>query len=103
MKMFVSIALVSVIAVTAWAATEPTVSPVTTAVPAAPEETQKAPKIRYKQSDDINFEKLLIEGQLQKPSVTVVTGTVKKGGDGLLRMRKNFLDRVARDYGEKSQ
>ncbi len=95
--------LVSFLAVSAWAATEPTVSPVTTAVPATTEEAQKAPKIRYKQSDDINFEKLLIEGQLQKPSVTVVTGTVKKGGDGLLRMRKNFLDRVARDYGEKSQ
>lgn len=60
-------------------------------------------KVRYKQSDDVNFEKLLIEGQLQKPSVTVVTGTVKKGGDGLLRLRKNFLDRVARDFGEKAE
>lgn len=60
-------------------------------------------KVRYKQGQDVNFEKLLIQGQLQKPSVTVVTGSVQQGGDGLLRIRKEFMDRISGDYGEESE
>ncbi len=85
----------------------PLPSSAATSEPGKPAEPEKsaapAPKVHYKQADDINFEKLLIEGQLQKPTVTVVTGTVEKGGDGLLRLRRHFLDRVARDFGEDAE
>jgi hypothetical protein len=63
-------------------------------------ETEAKGKVRYKEGQAINFENLLIQGQLQKPNLTVVTGDVKQGGDGLLRIRKNFLDRMAEDFGE---
>lgn len=59
-------------------------------------------RVRYKAGQDVNFEKLLIQGQLRKPTVTVVTGSVQQGGDGLLRIRKEFMDRVAADFGEEA-
>lgn len=60
-------------------------------------------KTRYKKNEDIDFSALLIEGQLQRPEIGVVTGNVKEGGDGLLRLRENFLDKMAVDYGENIQ
>ena len=58
-------------------------------------------KIHYKSGKDVNFEDLLIQGQLKRPEVSVVTGNVHQGADGLLRLRENFLDRVASDAGEE--
>lgn len=60
-----------------------------------------APKIRYRKSKEINFEKLLIEGELKRKQISVVTGNAPDGTDGLLRLRENFLDRVAIDSGEE--
>jgi hypothetical protein len=59
-------------------------------------------KIHYKAGKDVNFEELLIQGQLKRPEVSVVTGNVRQGADGLLRLRENFLDRVAQDSGEEA-
>jgi hypothetical protein len=63
--------------------------------------TSKAPpaKVHYKTGKDIDFEELLIQGQLQRPEITVVTGDSGQGTDGLLRLRENFLDQVAIDTG----
>lgn len=58
-------------------------------------------KVKYKSGKDIDFEELLIQGQLKRPEISVVTGDNKKGSDGLLRLRENFLDRVASDSGEE--
>ena len=58
-------------------------------------------KVRYRGSKEINFEKLLIEGELKRKQITVVTGNSADGTDGLLRLRENFLDRVAMDAGEE--
>jgi len=61
-----------------------------------------AGKVHYKAGKDVNFEELLIQGQLKRPEVSVVTGNVRGGADGLLRLRENFLDRVATDAGEEA-
>jgi hypothetical protein len=66
---------------------------------AAKDETAK---IHYKSGKDVNFEELLIQGQLKRPEVSVVTGNVHQGADGLLRLRENFLDRVTTDAGEET-
>jgi hypothetical protein len=57
--------------------------------------------VRYKKGKDINFEELVIQGQLKRPEISVVTGNVNEGDDGLLRLRENFMDRIAEDVGEE--
>ena len=59
------------------------------------------PTVRYKGGKELDFEELLIQGQLRRPELSVVTGNTNKGGDGLLRLRENFLDRLAADSGEE--
>ena len=57
--------------------------------------------VRFKSGKEVNFEQLLIQGQLKRAEITVVTGNVNQGDDGLLRLRENFLDRIAEDIGEE--
>lgn len=57
--------------------------------------------IRYKSGKEVNFEELLIQGQIRRPEISVVTGDTGNGTDGLLRLREDFLDRVAEDQGEE--
>ncbi len=64
-------------------------------------EAKKEPKVRYEKGSDLDFEALLIKGQESRPEVSVVTGNVNQGGDGLLRLRSDFLDKVTVDFGEK--
>lgn len=59
-------------------------------------------KVRYKAGKEVDFDELLIKGELSRPEITVVTGQVDKGTDGLLKLRENFLDRVASDQGEEA-
>lgn len=59
-------------------------------------------EVQYKAGKDVNFEEMLIQGQLKRPEISVVTGNVKQGADGLLRLRENFLDRMSSDNGEGS-
>lgn len=63
----------------------------------------KQPNVRYRKAKDVNFEELLIQGQLKRGEISVVTGDAEDGTDGLLRLRENFLDRVAVDAGEEVQ
>jgi hypothetical protein len=75
---------------------------------AAPEGAEKPavgsnPKVKYRKGKDLNFDELLIQGQNKRPEATVVTGNVKQGGDGLLRLREDFVDRVVADYGEEQE
>lgn len=61
-----------------------------------------ATDIKYKSGKDVGFEELLIQGQLKRPEIAVVTGNAAQGADGLLRLREHFLDRVAIDQGESA-
>jgi hypothetical protein len=64
--------------------------------------TEVPANVKYSAGKDVNFEEMLIQGQLKRPDVSVITGNVKEGADGLLRLRENFLDRVTSDAGEES-
>jgi hypothetical protein len=70
-----------------------------------PKKTPEAPdsKVHYKSEKDLSFDELLIQGQLRRPEITVVTGNAEQGTNGLLRLRENFLDRIANDIGEDVQ
>ena len=69
----------------------------------APKEKDKKVKIRYKSSKEVNFEELLIQGKLKRPDISVITGSIDSGDSGLLRLRKDFLDRVSLDFGEEAK
>ncbi len=72
------------------------------AVVIAADEPQNAKSgIRYKSGKEVNFEELLIQGQIRRPEIAVVTGDTDNRTDGLLRLREDFLDRVAEDQGEE--
>lgn len=57
--------------------------------------------VKYKKGKDVDFEQLLIQGQLKRPEISVVTGNESKGTDGLLRLRDNFQDLTQNDIGEE--
>jgi hypothetical protein len=67
----------------------------------AAQDSQKG--VRYKSGKEIDFEALLIQGQLKRPEITVVTGNTNAGTDGLLRLRESFMDRVTADFGEENK
>jgi hypothetical protein len=52
---------------------------------------------------DIQFESLLIQGQIQRPDIAIVTGDPGDEMDGLLRLRKDFVDLMAMEIGEEVQ
>lgn len=63
---------------------------------------QALPKIHYKQqSGTVDFQELLIQGQIRRAEVSIVTGNTQQGTDGLLRLREDFTDRIRVDSGEK--
>jgi hypothetical protein len=66
----------------------------------AAEETA-TPRVKYKAGKEVNFEELLIQGQLKRPEISVVTGNTPQGGDGLLRLRTDFVDRSLSEIGEE--
>jgi hypothetical protein len=70
------------------------------AVFAAPSKDAPEPTVKYKAGKELNFEQLVIEGQLKRPELSVVTGDGDEGSNGLLRLRENFVDRMAEAAGE---
>lgn len=88
-KLFISMVLLlpAVSAAAPQSATSPTTEPV----------------VKYKAGKDLNFEQLVIEGQLKRPELSVVTGDSDENGNGLLRLRENFVDRMAEAAGEEAQ
>lgn len=57
-------------------------------------------KIRYKEAGRIDFESLLIEGERNKPELSVVTGNIGEKDNGLMVNRLDFGDMMANDFGE---
>ncbi len=51
----------------------------------------------------IQFESLLIQGQVQRPDISIVTGDAGGDLDGLIRLRQDFTDLMAADAGESIQ
>lgn len=67
---------------------------------AAEEGVEKKPNVTYRSGKEVDFEKLLIQGQMKRPELSIVTGSTDQGTDGLLRLRENFVDRMAVSLGE---
>lgn len=61
----------------------------------------KKKNVHYKSQGRVDFESLLIEGERKKPEMSVVTGNIGEKDSGLLKFRKDFLDVMADDFGEK--
>ncbi len=70
------------------------------ALAAAPESVTQ---VKYRSGKEIRFDELLIQGQMKRPEVSVVTGDQAEFSNGLLRLRENFLDHAANDLGEEIQ
>lgn len=66
-------------------------------------EVSSEPVVKYKSGKELNFEQLVIEGQLQRPELSVVTGDSDENGNGLLKLRENFVDRMAESAGQEAQ
>jgi hypothetical protein len=49
---------------------------------------------------NIQFESILIQGEVQRPDIAIVTGDAGEDLDGLLRLRQDFSDLMAMDQGE---
>lgn len=60
-----------------------------------------ADKPKYREGKRIDFEALLIEGELKKPVYSVVTGNLGEKDLGLLKLRPDFLDTMANTIGEE--
>jgi len=71
---------------------------------AAPSEeaaaTKTEKKTKYVKGKDVNFDSQLVEGQIYRPDLSVVTGDTELGGTGVLRLRKDFADRAVSENGE---
>lgn len=58
-------------------------------------------QVKYKSGKEIRFDELLIQGQMKRAEMSVVTGDGAEFSNGLLRLRENFLDHAALDLGEE--
>jgi len=81
-----------------WAATEPVEPSGNLAAPAT-----ATSKVKYKSGRELRFDELLIQGQMKRAEMSIVTGDPSELSDGLLRLRENFLDHAAADLGEEVQ
>lgn len=59
--------------------------------------------IKYRSGAAMNFDEMLIQGQLKRPELNVVVGNASENTDGLLRLRENFNDQTQIDIGEELQ
>ena len=56
--------------------------------------------VKYRKGKKIDFESLLIQGEKKRAEILVVTGDAEDDLGGLLRLRENFQDHQADDFGE---
>jgi hypothetical protein len=88
------------IAAQGWAATE---SMATGAGASSTASTANTTTVKYKSGKELRFDELLIQGQMKRAEMSIVTGDPAELSDGLLRLRENFLDHAAADLGEEVQ
>ena len=60
-------------------------------------------QVKYRSGKEIRFDELLIQGQMKRAELSVVTGDSWETSDGLLRLRENFLDHASLDLSEEVQ
>lgn len=62
---------------------------------------KKPNKIKYKQGKNHNFDSQVVEGQIYRPDLSVVTGDTDMSNMGVLRLRYNFADHLSLEVGEE--
>jgi hypothetical protein len=62
---------------------------------------ENSKNVRYKKGKRLDFESLLVEGENKKPELAVVTGNLGEKDLSLLKLKENFQDENAVDYGEE--
>lgn len=82
-----------------WAQANAATTPVATEDASAPVKEN----IKYRSGTAMNFDEMLIQGQLKRPELNVVVGNAAENTDGLLRLRENFNDQTQIDIGEELQ
>lgn len=50
--------------------------------------------VKYREGKKINFESLLIEGEKRKAAQATVTGNLGEDDFGLLKVKKDFIDKM---------
>lgn len=62
-------------------------------------ESTQPGKVKYRQGKDLSFDSKTVEGQIYRPDLSVVTGDTDLEGEGLLRLRSHFMDRLTSEAG----
>lgn len=68
---------------------------------AAKDKNEDKKGVKYRKGKKIDFESLLIQGEKKRAEILVVTGDADDDLGGLLRLRENFQDHQADDFGEE--
>lgn len=63
------------------------------------ETSNEGAKVNKNQNKAHDFSRLLVEGQLKRPEMSIVTGDGGENGSGLLSLREDFLDQEAAQLG----
>lgn len=72
-------------------------------VAAADKSDVSTKKVRYRAGKTIDLDQKSIDGKMRRPDISVITGAEEKADDGILRLRTDFLDRIAVAAGEEIQ
>lgn len=67
----------------------------------ATEEPEKNVKVRYKKRTQVDFSSQNIEGKIRRPETALIEASEAVGDQGVLRLRENFLDKIASFSGEE--
>ncbi len=70
----------------------------------APASGPTGDKTKYKKAKQESFDAQVVEGQVYRPDLSVVTGDTSLGGFGMLKLRNDFVDHAAAEgAGEANQ
>ena len=69
----------------------------------APTQIVTPKKIKYRSGKTVNLDQKDIDGKLRRPDMSVITGAEQKADDGILRLRTDFMDRIAVAAGGEVQ
>ncbi len=64
------------------------------------ENADKNVKIKYKKRTQVDFGAQNIEGKLRRPETALIEASESVNDQGVLRLRENFLDKIASFSGE---
>lgn len=68
---------------------------------ASPDKKSEAStKVRYRKRTQVDFSSQTIEGKVRRPETSLISASEGVNDQGVLRLRENFLDKLAAFSGE---